>query len=258
VQRQSGGYQVVEVQEVPYPYFVDVRPDGMAKDSVIVSSLPAVTLYWCSPLQVDKDKNANRKLTTLLQSTSQSWLRTSLDVQPNTQQYPKLGFAVEGDLGARPLAVAVRGSFESFFKDKESPAQGGQTPEGGSQPTLGTITTSPESSRLVVVGSTEFLDDAVLNISTRLSPDRYLNNLQFVQNAIDWCVEDEDLLTIRSRGTYARMLKPMDQRQHTIWEGANYVVALLALVVVGWVWNVRQRGEQPMLLTEPEAEGKKR
>ncbi len=258
VQRQSGGYQVVEVQQVPYPYFVDVRTNGMAKDSAIVSSLPAVTLHWCSPLEIDKDKNANHKVTVLLQSTAQSWLRTSLDVQPNTQQYPKLGFSVEGELGARPLAVAVRGSFESFFKDKESPAQGGQTSEGGSQPTLGTVTISPESSRLIIVGSNEFLDDAVLNISMRLSEDRYLNNLQFVQNAIDWCVEDEDLLTIRSRGTYARMLKSMDDREHTIWEGANYAVALLALVVVGWVWNARQKGEQPMLLTEPEAEGKKR
>jgi len=193
-----------------------------------------------------------------LQSTSQSWLRTSLEVQPDTQRYPKLGFAVEGEVGARPLAVAVRGSFESFFKDKESPAQGAQTEEGASQPALGTITTSPESSRLVVIGSNEFVDDVVLNISAQLSADRYLYNLQLVQNAIDWCVEDEDLLTIRSRGTYAHLLKSMDGGQQRVWEIANYAVALLALIAVGWVWNVRQKGEQPMVLTESEAEGKKR
>ena len=257
VQRQSGGYQVIEVQQVSYPYFVDVRTAGMAKDSVIVSSLPAVTLQWCSPLEVDADKNANRQVTVLLQSTAQSWLRTSLDVQPNTQLYPKLGFPVEGEVGSRPLAVTVRGSFESFFKDKEPPVPAGQTEEGASQPALGTITTSPESSRLVVVGSNEFVDDVVLNISARMSADRYLNNLQFVQNAIDWCVEDEDLLTIRSRGTYAHMLKSMDEGQQRVWEIANYAVALLALIAVGWIWNVRQKGERPMLLIESEAEGKK-
>jgi len=250
VQRQTGAFQVVEVQEVPYPFFIDVRTDGMAGDSPIVSNLPAVTLHWASPLEVDKEKNANRKVTVLLRSTAQSWLRTSLDVQPDTKAYPKLGFPVEGALGARPLAVAVRGSFESFFKDKPSPFQGGETPEGGTAPVLGTITTSPDASRLIVVGSAEFLDDAVLNISMRLSQDRYLNNLQLVQNAVDWSVEDEDLLTIRSRGTYARMLRPLEKRQQTLWEGANYVVALLVLVVVGWIWSIRQRGEQPMALIE--------
>jgi len=269
VARQSGGMQVYEIQQVPYPFFVDVRTDSMAKDSPIVSNLPALTLHWASPLQVDPDKNQNRKVTVLAQSTAQSWLRTSLDVQPDTQQYPKLGFPVEGDLGARPLAVAIRGSFESFFKDKASPFQGGQkpsttqpgqptpTPESSPQTELGTVTTSPDTARLIVVGSAEFVDDALLNISTRLSQDRYLNNLQFVQNAVDWSVEDEDLLTIRSRGTYARLLKPLGKQQQTLWEGANYVVALLALVVVGWVWNARQKGEQPMTLTEPEAGGAK-
>jgi len=176
---------------------------------------------------------------------------------------------VEGDLGARPLAVAIRGSFESFFKDKASPFQGGQkpsttqpgqptpTPESSPQTELGTVTTSPDTARLIVVGSAEFVDDALLNISTRLSQDRYLNNLQFVQNAVDWSVEDEDLLTIRSRGTYARLLKPLVKQQQTLWEGANYVVALLALVIVGWVWNVRQKGEKAMTLTESKAGGAK-
>ena len=60
---------------------------------------------------------------------------------------------------------------------------------------------SPESARLIVVSSAEFLDDTVLGISQNLSRDRYLYNLQLVLNAVDWAVEDEDLLSIRSRGT---------------------------------------------------------
>jgi ABC-2 type transport system permease protein len=116
--------------------------------------------------------------------------------------------------------------------------------------TLGTIEVSPDSSRLIVIGSAEFIDDAILDLSRSLSADRYLNNLQFMQNAVDWSVEDEDLLTIRTRGTYARLLEPLDRGQETFWEGLNYGLVLLALVVIGVVWTVRRRSEQPMTLVD--------
>jgi ABC-2 type transport system permease protein len=257
VQRQVGGMQVIEVQEVDYPFFVDVRPDGMDDQSSIVSNLPAVTTQWASPLTIDEDKNAGREVTVLLQSTDKSWLRTATDVQPNPELYPLYGFPVEGVQESRPLAVSIRGSFESFFQDRASPFEEGDTTvplTDTVEAPLGTIAVSPESSRLVVIGSTEFIDDAVLQISSQLSADRYLNNLQFVQNAVDWSVEDDDLLLIRSRGTFARLLKPLEQGEQSLWEGINYVLALLALVVIAGLWYWRRRSERPMALVEPEAE----
>ena len=258
IQRQVGGIQVVEIQEVDYPFFVDVRPDSMAKDSPVVSRLPAVTLQWASPLEIDEGLNVERQVTVLLQSSDESWLRTNIDVMPNTELYPQYGFPVEGEQKARPLAVALRGSFESYYKDRASPFQE-ETVEATSpltetvEPPLGTIEVSPESSRLIVIGSAEFIDDAVLDISSRLSADRYLNSLQLVQNAVDWSVEDEDLLSIRTRGTYARLLKPMEPRQQSIWEALNYAVALLALVAIGGVWNLQRRSEEPLFDMERSA-----
>jgi ABC-2 type transport system permease protein len=251
VQRQVGTGSVMEIQELGYPFFVDVRPDSMDKQNPIVSNLPAVTLQWTSPLEIDKEKNTGRQVSILLQSTDKSWLRTSTDVIPDSERYPDYGFPVEGEQAARPLAVAIRGSFESFFKDRPSPVQETGPVTATVEPILGTVTASPESSRLVVIGSVEFIDDPVLNISSRLSADRYLNNLQFVQNAVDWSVEDEDLLSIRSRGTYARLLKPLNEGDQPLWEGANYALALVALVVIGGVWTLRRRNEQPMPLVEP-------
>jgi ABC-2 type transport system permease protein len=260
VQRQVAGMQVMEIQQLDYPFFVDVRSDGMAKGSAIVSNLPAVTMHWASPVEVDATKNTGREVTVLLQSTAKSWLRTSTDVQPNTDTYPPYGFPIEGDQASRPLAVAIHGSFESYFKDKASPFQAEATEPvtGTVEPPVGTVESSPESARLVVIGSSEFIDDAVLRISQNLSADRYLNNLEFVQNAVDWSVEDEDLLSIRTRGTYARMLEPLEQGQQTMWEGMNYAVALVALGVIAGVWNLRRRSEQPMeLVDEYPADGSK-
>jgi len=277
VQRQVQGMSVVEIQQIKYPYFVDVRQNGMAADSPIVASLPAITLQWTSALEIDEAKNQGRQVTVLLISTANSWLRSDMNVTPDTMTYPEYGFPVEGEKAARPLAVSVRGRFDSYFKGRPSPLQVTPTPVAGQSPSAtatpasdvpirakstppeavaadeyirATIDASPDSARLVVVGSSEFLNDTVLDISRNISQDRYLNNLQFLQNAVDWTVEDEDLLTIRSRGTYAHLLRPMVRQEQSLWEGLNYGLAVLGVIGIGIVWNVRRRNEQPIALVD--------
>jgi ABC-2 type transport system permease protein len=273
VDRNLGGMQVREIQAINYPFFVDVRPDAMDADSLVVAGLPAVTMHWASPVVVDPVKNEGRNVVTLLRSSQASWLRTSTDIQPNLELYPQLGFPVEGDQGAHPLAVSVQGTFESYFKDKPSPfeteseAGEGEEPAGTepspsdtTPPPVGTIELSPESARLVVIGSGEFLNDTVFDISAALTRDRYLNSLAFMQNAVDWSVEDLDLLSIRARGSAIRVLVPLTDEQQSFWEGLNYVLALLSLVGIGLVWRWRQRNEQPLVLrpvtVSAEEEGK--
>jgi ABC-2 type transport system permease protein len=256
VRRMVGGLPVIEVQQVDYPYFVDVRRDGMATNSPVVANLPAVTLQWVSPLHVDAEKNVARQVVTLLESTRESWLSDSLDVQPDLETYPSLGFPITGEQGPRPLAVSIQGSFESFFKGRPSPFEQEQATDEsgaattGTTPALGTVEISPETSRLVVIGSAEFLNDLVLDLSANLSTDRYLLNLQFLQNAVDWSVEDMDLLTIRSRGAYTRLLEPLTESEQSFWEMLNYGVALVALIGIGGVWNLRRRSETPLLLAD--------
>jgi len=250
VQRQVAGMPVVEIQQQPYPFFVDVRSDSMSDENPIVSSLPAVTLQWASPLTIDESKNEGRQVDVLLSSSEDSWLGTGTSVQPDEQAYPEYGFPVEGEQKARPLAVAIRGSFDSYFAGKASPFTSTASVTSTVDVPLGTIEVSPDSSRLVVVGSTEFIDDVILDLSRNLSADRYLYNLQLVQNAVDWSVEDSDLLSIRSRGTYARLLNDLDRGQHTFWEVLNYGLMLASLVAIGVVWHLRRRGEQPMQLVK--------
>jgi ABC-2 type transport system permease protein len=113
-----------------------------------------------------------------------------------------------------------------------------------------TVTVASQAGRLVVIGSAEFLDDAILGVSQRLSQDRYLLNLQLLQNAVDWSVEEPDLLTIRSRGTYTRLLKSLQPGQERFWEVANYAVALLGVVAIGAVWSLRRRSEVAMAMVD--------
>lgn len=267
VDRDLGnGFQVREIQAMSYPFFVDVRPDTMDQGTPILSNLPAVTLNWVSPVEVDEEENSGREVAVLLKSSPAAWLRTDTNIQPDMQLYPDLGFPIEGKQQSYPLAVTVQGVFESYFKDKPSPLQATETdasitpdaePTPASQAnTIGTIESSPDTARLVVIGSAEFLNDMVFDISASLTQDRYLNSLQFMQNAVDWSVEDLDLLSIRSRGTSTRLLNPLSPNEETFWESLNYGLALLALVGIGLVWRMRRQSEQPMeLVPQPKVAG---
>jgi ABC-2 type transport system permease protein len=151
--------------------------------------------------------------------------------------------------------VAVRGSFESFFKGKPSPllqptettAEGQPTPTPVVQ-TGSTLESSPDTARLVVFGSGDFLTDVIFQVSSSMSGDRYLNSLQLMQNAVDWSVEDLDLLNIRTRGTTARVLDPLTEGQQRFVEFLNYGLALAALIVIAVLWNLRRRNEKPVVL----------
>ena len=133
---------------------------------------------------------------------------------------------------AETLAVAVRGSLTSAFQGQTPPAattDTAATDAAGSGDTAANdmvIDTSPDTSRLVVIGSGEFLDDTILNLSASMSGDRYLNNLQLLKNAVDWCSEDLDLLGIRARGSNTHLLASLSEGQQSFWEGGQLCAGL--------------------------------
>jgi ABC-2 type transport system permease protein len=181
-------------------------------------------------------------------------LRSATDVQPNFDLYPELGFPIEGEQSTYPLAVSLQGRFESYYQQNPSPFEESfetTAAEDSGDPTAsetvyGTIKQSPDNARLVVIGSSEFINDTILQLSSRLGQDRSLNNLQFVQNLVDWSVEDAELLSIRSRGTFTRLLRPLTPQQETFWEVLNYFLALLTLLVLAGLWQLRRRRSQPI------------
>ncbi|MDF1512188.1 MAG: Gldg family protein [Anaerolineae bacterium] len=258
--RQVGEFQVQEIQQVPYPFFVDIRPDGMADGHPIVANLQAVTLNWASPIEVDQVKNEGRNLEVLLTSSADSWTQLDYNIQPDYELYPEIGFPILGTTQPYTLAVAVQGTFESYFMGKPSPLEIGEdtsdeAPESQPQVVAGTIDASPSTSRMVIIGSLEFLDDVILELSASVGTDRYLNNLKLVQNAVAWSVEDLDLLNISARGTAARLLIDLTEREQSFWEVTNYVLALVALVAVSSVSGFNNRNEHPLELIPQDASG---
>jgi ABC-2 type transport system permease protein len=256
VVRDLGGIRIRDIKLVSYPYFVDIRSDGMDKENPVVAGLPAVTLQWASPLSVAAppteskpgEEPIKREVVNLLRSTDKAWTQTDTNVQPNFEKYPGAGFGPSGEQKSYVLAVAEKGTFESFFKDKPSPLFGADPNDqkGGGDRTGRTLKRSPDNARLVVVGSSAFVNDFVMGISRQTGSDRYTNNIHFLQNIVDWAVEDVDLLAIRSRGTFARTLLPMEPKKRNTYEILMYLVPLALLGGVILFTMGKRRRMQPL------------
>jgi ABC-2 type transport system permease protein len=270
VDRDIGGLVVREMKQLAYPYFVKVQRDAMS-DGIITGQLAATVFHFASPVIVTQkeDKPAAgeeaappRKVEVLARSSDEAWVEKQPAVQPDFVKHPGSGFARpdkvdEKEKGPHPLAVAITGSFPSAFagaapEKKEEPAPEAK-PEAEEERL---IKRSPPDARVVVIGSSAFVSDDLLELSSQAGSDYVVNNVELVQNMVDWAVADTDLLAIRSRGSHTRILE-IEEDERGKWEWTNYGIMGLALVLVVALTILRQRSQVPMELDpRPEAQSK--
>jgi ABC-2 type transport system permease protein len=179
------------------------------------------------------------------------------------------GFEPEGERGSRTLGVLLEGRFESTFAGQPSPlldreesdtAEDEQdqdmdaaTLDGSEDATtadeLGVVSSvisrSPESARLFVFGSGNFLEDRVLQVLGSAEGTIYGNSVQLMANVVDYALEDRSLLAIRARGHFNRTLPPMEAGRQAGLEAVNYLLALGGVGLV-FLWHRRRvkRDEQ--------------
>ncbi|HJP09517.1 MAG TPA: Gldg family protein, partial [Arenicellales bacterium] len=258
VERYVGTVPVREIQHLPYPLFPDLRGSQLNSDNLITAGLDQLTVNWVSPISIVTQSSAsNRKSDVLLRSSDQSWVSRDASVVPDYKEFPEGGFAISGERGARTLALAVEGSFESYFKDKPSPllaaarssasaevaVEGKNSAEGQSSnslPAASVIEKSPPSARIVLVGSNAFASDTVLTMASEGMGTLYTKPLEFMQNVIDWSLEDQGLLSIRGRSRFSQTLVPLRPDEQALWEYLNYGLALAALLAT-WLWRRRSQ-----------------
>ena len=250
IQRNVGGFLVQEVRMVEYPYFIDIRNDGMNMASGMFAGLPQLTFNWASPIDAEGAKKAHLKVTPLLHSSTQAWTSDNLNIQPDFAKHGPLGFAPGDDIGKKLLGVVAEGRFTSWFKGKPSPLlkekqaakdkekdakdkKDDKKKEDQKNPMVsGVIEQSPESARIILFSSDTFLADEVIDLATQANGNRYFNTVQLMENAVDWSLEDRGLLGIRARARFARVLAPLKHSEQVFWEYLNYGLALLGLVLI--------------------------
>ena len=235
IQEQVGGMRLQRIELLPYPFFVDVRRDGMDVGNPSFSGVQNLTGPWSSPLQTSPPEGVEAEI--LLESSSASWLNDTGNIEPDLKRFPGRGFGPAGELGASTLAVALGGTFPSYFAERPSPLF---APDAAAADALGatpdatgrTLKRSLPDARLVVVGSSELASDLILQLSQQPGGEVHRGNLQWILNLVDWLVAEPDLLRIRSTGAFARTLRPLAEGEARRFEFATYFAVLLALGLV--------------------------
>lgn len=257
VTRNAGGFMLREWRMLDYPWFVDVRGTALNTEHSVTADLPQLTLAWSAPIVVAQEQNG-REITTLLRSSPESWLSESTNVMPALDTNGASAYAPEDDQMSHILGVISAGQFSSWFAGKESPLlaaepveeaamgeEAAEPAEAGSTTVISSvIEKSPESARVILISSREFLNDQILQLLGTAAGGDYQNPLQLMANNIDWALEDAGLLGIRSRGNFNRTLPPLEQGEQMFWEYLNYALAALALGALALVQRNRTQRRQ--------------
>ena len=256
VTRDLGGFQLQEIRMLDYPYFIDVRGKGLNQDNLITAGLHQATLPWASPISVDAEQQGSRTVTELLSSSDNAWLSSSLAIVPEVTPDGVSSFVPEGERGAHLVGVISQGRFTSYYAgqsspivapeeedtaEQEQPDEAGDTEDDTSLLIDSVIEHSPESARIILFSSSDFLRDRVVQLLGSAQRTEYLNTLQMAANAVDWSLEDAGLLGIRSRGHFNRTLPPMEDANRLFWEYLNYGLVALGLIVIALLERHRRR-----------------
>ena len=262
VTRNVGGFKLQEIRMLDYPYFADIRAVGLSQINLITSELPQATMTWASPIHLNEEKHQSRQVTPLLYSSEGAWASTSLDIVPKVSSRGVSAFTPEAEQKSYLLGVISQGRFDSYFAGQSSPLfknmtkteqqdnqnRTGQTNDAGDSSKAQSDTLkinrliehSPQSARIILFSSNDFLRDQILQMVGTAQQTQYINTVQMIANAIDWSLEDAGLLGIRSRGHFNRTLPPLAQSEQMFWEYLNYGLAATAIFIVG-LWERRRR-----------------
>lgn len=268
VTRNVGGFQLQEMRMLDYPYFADIR-DGLNQDNLITSELPQLTMAWSSPITLAENKD-NITFTKLIESSDKAWKSSSLDVMPQLNAQGEASYISEGNNAKQLMGVMAQGKFTSYFADKSSPllaskesdtqgeasadnveneSENSETQSDAQFDVSSVIKHAPDSARIILFSSNDFVQDQVLQLTAGVSQNDYLNSLQLMMNAVDWSLEDRALMSIRARGNFNRTLPPMEHDQQLMWEYGNYALAFTLLMGLALVERQRRKRKQREYLT---------
>ena len=196
---KQGGY--VAMMPINYPLIPMVT--SLPENNVVVKDLDTMTFPFVSSLDLPEDAEVDIEVLAASHSGSARIKGIKLiapqilaNIDPSEEP------------GSWPLLVSARGSFRSGFAGRDLPFETGPL-----------IPQSPNGTRVVVAGSADFI----------------ANNLAFMENLVDWMVEDEELIAIRSKTVQIPTLDKVDSGKRNALKSANLLGPAALLLLVGLV-----------------------
>ena len=205
---------------IPYPLFV--QGSKGSSDHLLSRDLDRVDMLFASPLDINPVPNVTA--TVVVQSSPRSGTRKlPTMVMPPLEEQPA-DFATPD----QPLAVALEGTFRSFWADSNLTAP----PYGPVADSAFTATSA--DARILVVGDADCVSDQGIG--------RNQFNQVFVLNALDWLSRNDLLIALRSRQVEDRPLETLEAGARSRIKWANLLGPSMLVIVVGlYRWRRRTR-----------------
>jgi ABC-type uncharacterized transport system involved in gliding motility auxiliary subunit len=214
-----------------WPLF-SAQKDAFDKDNPAVQPLKAVSLWWVHPVEILESKLAGKQATVLVRShDAESWRWKDLRRVDRRELRDEADGPSPTDFASVPVAVAIEGTFTSYFAERPVPpsltkapekqdgseeAPGGdaegtpEKPEGGEGDAPGgdapakeeapakgpdVVKTSIRPTQLVVVGNSFFFSDPLIGQRAERAEEVALLALGLV----DWLAGSTDLIAVRAK-----------------------------------------------------------
>jgi gliding-associated putative ABC transporter substrate-binding component GldG len=220
-----------------HPVFVGVTEEsgGFPGKWVVTENMKALILPFPSSVELVGDLKDKKvpgvTATPIAQSTGggKSWRQTGFFLF-NPQARPQKS----AELGPFVFGYAIEGKLKSAFPGGPP----GSDPNASTADSAKAIQEAPESTRLLVIGDSDMLNDQNLQVAQQVQI--YQTNLFFFLNAVDWLAHDESLISLRIKGVSARPLTvTMDGATRTLIGFCVVGVPLLLVVFGVALWRVR-------------------
>lgn len=230
----------VEVSNPAMPLFRDIDAESTLTRNVPVLSFPVP-----SSIVVSKEAEGNDALEVRrLVSTEEGAVRRKT---LGTFNHESLAKPDDGEeTGKYLVAASVQGKIPSFWGEREKPAsEPASNPSDKPLDFPDPVQEASEGARVVVVGSGEFMFP---NPQTGFSRQYSGIGALFLLNVVDWLIQDEALVSIRSKGT-PQVIKGVQPEEYGFYQFANIVGAPLIFVLVGLLlWWTRRRRKASLKL----------
>ncbi len=198
-----------QIMIVSYPFWITVTNQSVSRTNTITARWAGLDLYWPSPLEIVERQGV--KAEALFSTSVEGWtMSDNFQINPMLSNTPYI--LESGPRGSYPLALALSGTFRSFFQGKQIPARVGEKSRWSS------IAASSPDTRILVVGDADFASDMIEYTQAGANP-------VFISNCVEWLGMQEDLLTIKTKSQ-------ADVRLNKITEPAAKARAILFVQIL--------------------------
>ncbi len=223
------GYEGTQPRFQRYPWVYD--PLIISQDQHLINTnLDPLKMNFAS--SIDTIPVPGIKKTVVLQTSPNTHIlrtpaRISLKTavrQPRADQFKK---------GMLSVGVLLEGEFESAWKNRMA----GQKFEGSEQ-----FVAKSKPTKLLVISDDEFIKNEVtaekqpypLSVN-KFYGDIYYDNKKFLLNAMNYLMDDTDLIPMRSRKIELRLLDKKEAKEDKeFWQLINLIGPLLIMVLIGF------------------------